>query len=137
MIRRPPRSTLFPYTTLFRSHVLGARIPSRHACPYPYHAHSPGRSAGREMAAPHAQGTRRVVNRRRSSSRNKSRVMSAPRLLLLIPPLTQLNTPYPSTAYLTGFLKRHGYATGEAPVSAGAGGGGGGVQGDVGIELGR
>src|SRR2546429_1768112 len=25
MIRRPPRSTLFPYTTLFRSHVLGER----------------------------------------------------------------------------------------------------------------
>src|SRR2546425_9072390 len=24
MIRRPPRSTLFPYTTLFRSHSLGA-----------------------------------------------------------------------------------------------------------------
>src|SRR2546430_9854219 len=24
MIRRPPRSTLFPYTTLFRSHVLHA-----------------------------------------------------------------------------------------------------------------
>src|SRR2546422_2733894 len=24
MIRRPPRSTLFPYTTLFRSHHLGA-----------------------------------------------------------------------------------------------------------------
>src|SRR3712207_8128969 len=23
MIRRPPRSTLFPYTTLFRSHVAG------------------------------------------------------------------------------------------------------------------
>src|SRR2546422_6115525 len=23
MIRRPPRSTLFPYTTLFRSHVVG------------------------------------------------------------------------------------------------------------------
>src|SRR2546422_4339726 len=23
MIRRPPRSTLFPYTTLFRSHLLG------------------------------------------------------------------------------------------------------------------
>src|SRR5256885_12343472 len=26
MIRRPPRSTLFPYTTLFRSVVPGARI---------------------------------------------------------------------------------------------------------------
>src|SRR5258708_30333410 len=25
MIRRPPRSTLFPYTTLFRSSVVGAR----------------------------------------------------------------------------------------------------------------
>src|SRR5438445_4492160 len=25
MIRRPPRSTLFPYTTLFRSHALGSR----------------------------------------------------------------------------------------------------------------
>src|SRR3989442_4828515 len=25
MIRRPPRSTLFPYTTLFRSHELGER----------------------------------------------------------------------------------------------------------------
>src|SRR2546422_8037194 len=25
MIRRPPRSTLFPYTTLFRSHEEGAR----------------------------------------------------------------------------------------------------------------
>src|SRR5258707_15320075 len=25
MIRRPPRSTLFPYTTLFRSHFLGGQ----------------------------------------------------------------------------------------------------------------
>src|SRR2546427_7952669 len=27
MIRRPPRSTLFPYTTLFRSPLRGARLP--------------------------------------------------------------------------------------------------------------
>src|SRR3712207_9308812 len=27
MIRRPPRSTLFPYTTLFRSEYLGVAIP--------------------------------------------------------------------------------------------------------------
>src|SRR5256885_9283552 len=26
MIRRPPRSTLFPYTTLFRSHVLSGEV---------------------------------------------------------------------------------------------------------------
>ncbi|CAN7181016.1 radical SAM protein [Acidovorax sp. LjRoot66] len=33
--------------------------------------------------------------------------MSAPplRVLSVIPPMTQLNTPYPSTAYLTGFLR--------------------------------
>jgi len=29
--------------------------------------------------------------------------------LLIIPPLTQLNTPYPATAYLTGFLKQQGF----------------------------
>src|SRR2546426_9298401 len=29
MIRRPPRSTLFPYTTLFRSEVFGGAVCSR------------------------------------------------------------------------------------------------------------
>ena len=29
-------------------------------------------------------------------------------VLSLIPPMTQLNTPYPSTAYLTGFLRSRG-----------------------------
>src|SRR5438093_3124127 len=35
MIRRPPRSTLFPYTTLFRSHrdPIRARPCNRVACP--------------------------------------------------------------------------------------------------------
>src|SRR2546429_3608218 len=32
MIRRPPRSTLFPYTTLFRSQVRGERRRPRHPC---------------------------------------------------------------------------------------------------------
>jgi radical SAM superfamily enzyme YgiQ (UPF0313 family) len=31
-----------------------------------------------------------------------------PCVLSLIPPMTQLNTPYPSTAYLTGFLRSRG-----------------------------
>ena len=30
------------------------------------------------------------------------------RVLLLTPPMTQINTPYPATAYLTGFLKGRG-----------------------------
>jgi len=32
-----------------------------------------------------------------------------PRILSVIPPMTQLNTPYPSTAYLTGFLRSRGF----------------------------
>src|SRR5260370_9943791 len=28
MIRRPPRSTLFPYTTLFRSHSMASDVPT-------------------------------------------------------------------------------------------------------------
>ena len=35
---------------------------------------------------------------------------SSPRVLSVIPPMTQLNTPYPSTAYLTGFLRSRGIA---------------------------
>ena len=38
--------------------------------------------------------------------------MSSPapfRVLSVIPPMTQLNTPYPSTAYLTGFLRSRGF----------------------------
>src|SRR4051812_3181842 len=29
------------------------------------------------------------------------------RVLLVTPPMIQLNTPYPATAYLTGFLRLH------------------------------
>jgi hypothetical protein len=32
------------------------------------------------------------------------------KILLITPPMTQLNTPYPATAYLTGFLKQYDYA---------------------------
>ena len=35
------------------------------------------------------------------------------RVLLLTPPMTQLNTPYPATAYLTGFLRAHGGDSGS------------------------
>lgn len=42
--------------------------------------------------------------------------MEAQRVLLLIPPLTQLNTPYPSTAYLTGFLDSRGIVAEQADL---------------------
>jgi len=42
--------------------------------------------------------------------------MASPRVLLIIPPLTQLNTPYPSTAYLTGFLESRGIHVEQADI---------------------
>ncbi len=42
---------------------------------------------------------------------------SAYRVLSLIPPMTQLNTPYPSTAYLTGFLRSRGIDAAQADIA--------------------
>src|SRR2546422_3311132 len=44
MIRRPPRSTLFPYTTLFRSHVLRG------------HESDPPLGIPRAVGIPHGEG---------------------------------------------------------------------------------
>ncbi len=41
------------------------------------------------------------------------------RVLSLIPPMTQLNTPYPSTAYLTGFLRGRGVHATQADLALG------------------
>jgi hypothetical protein len=38
-------------------------------------------------------------------------------VLSLIPPMTQLNTPYPSTAYLTGFLRSRGIQAEQADIA--------------------
>ena len=42
--------------------------------------------------------------------------MAVSQILLIIPPLTQLNTPYPSTAYLTGFLRSRGFTVTQADL---------------------
>ncbi|MEW6478957.1 MAG: radical SAM protein [Pseudomonadota bacterium] len=42
---------------------------------------------------------------------------NAVRVLSLIPPMTQLNTPYPSTAYLTGFLRSRGIEAAQADIA--------------------
>src|SRR3712207_7881543 len=63
MIRRPPRSTLFPYTTLFRSHPTAGRIEGeRHA------RGDRGRRALRER-----QGARGEVQRRPRRGRRPGR----------------------------------------------------------------
>ena len=46
--------------------------------------------------------------------------MSTPfRVLSFIPPMTQLNTPYPSTAYITGFLRKQGVDAAQADIALG------------------
>ena len=42
-----------------------------------------------------------------------------PRVLSVVPPMTQLNTPYPSTAYLTGFLRSRGVAAVQEDLALG------------------
>ena len=39
------------------------------------------------------------------------------KVLLITPPMTQLNTPYPATAYLTGFLQQQGYAVAQRDLA--------------------
>src|SRR2546430_9166564 len=48
MIRRPPRSTLFPYTTLFRSPRAGSAGPARRPEPGPNHGYAGGVGADRK-----------------------------------------------------------------------------------------
>src|SRR5690349_23069371 len=69
MIRRPPRSTLFPYTTLFRSHRPGP--PRGHGRgqrpPRP-----PGRRRGRGRGAPRSRAPADLEDPDRKSTRLNS-----------------------------------------------------------------
>src|SRR3712207_7765943 len=62
MIRRPPRSTLFPYTTLFRSALLGADLGLDRA--------APGERPRSARPLPHARGRR--ARDRKSTRLNSS-----------------------------------------------------------------
>src|SRR3712207_8410335 len=77
MIRRPPRSTLFPYTTLFRSKLTPAVIPrptrGRRTPPYAG-AHEAPRAL---VAGPlHAQHLVRGAHRRARSEEHTSELQS-------------------------------------------------------------
>src|SRR3712207_9139408 len=84
MIRRPPRSTLFPYTTLFRSHAplgRGARggAGEAHALAPELRAAVLGSSrAGHTSARPHSGGGPDLRGRRRAHGRD-SRPSRGPR----------------------------------------------------------
>src|SRR5690606_41553812 len=74
VIRRPPRSTLFPYTTLFRSGPVGVRRCRRRAA---YDAHERGaRHEPRRKAetGSRSSGTGRAGGDRKSTRLNSSHV---------------------------------------------------------------
>src|SRR3712207_6883392 len=79
MIRRPPRSTLFPYTTLFRS-VAAVAVPAVSLRPVrvrPRHRRRPLRAGGggrhrADRAADRAGGRRRAQADRKSTRLNSS-----------------------------------------------------------------
>src|SRR2546428_6239272 len=64
MIRRPPRSTLFPYTTLFRSLISGAGDRVRESCAY-------CEEDEKQSADRCARGGRRTVSRPPHSKRSE------------------------------------------------------------------
>src|SRR2546430_17376518 len=64
MIRRPPRSTLFPYTTLFRSFISLSRIALRRSTKFDLSSNAAGHAGALQLRQ---QGFRR--QRRRSTRR--------------------------------------------------------------------
>src|SRR3712207_7578443 len=81
MIRRPPRSTLFPYTTLFRSSPgVGHGDPS--ASPCRHLARTQGGEAssvsgGGDVVRPHLPAARRTRSRRPPIDRKSTRLNSS------------------------------------------------------------
>src|SRR5256885_8832926 len=67
MIRRPPRSTLFPYTTLFRSGNPAGRLPNGRALRPP--------AAGRGRAAEVGEAVRPLHQDRKSTRLNSSHLV--------------------------------------------------------------
>src|SRR5256885_9097279 len=73
MIRRPPRSTLFPYTTLFRSHPLLHACDARELGPF----RRGGERRGLRAGARHRGGFRRHHLRSPHADRKSTRLNSS------------------------------------------------------------
>src|SRR5258707_10093918 len=73
MIRRPPRSTLFPYTTLFRSRIGRRRSASRSAAPEPQRSAAWGRWGRSEEHTSELQSRQYLVCRLLLEKKKKKR----------------------------------------------------------------
>src|SRR3712207_8335811 len=95
MIRRPPRSTLFPYTTLFRSQghegVAGARHPRAQPAP---------------LGAQHQHNTSAVVGQVVGLARGVGAVDPRLPLLRLDRKSTRLNSSHANISYAVFCLKK-------------------------------
>src|SRR2546430_8891532 len=88
MIRRPPRSTLFPYTTLFRSPVVQLGQPARRAGPLDSHR----LAAPTELLVAHQLlGQRQLLDQSERDSDRKS---------------TRLNSSHSQISYAVFCLKK-------------------------------
>src|SRR4051794_41255175 len=101
MIRRPPRSTLFPYTTLFRSE--GGRVAAAGGAGAPDgrgpHRGRPGGRRPGVLLGSVARGIRGGGDRRRQDRKS-----------------TRLNSSHPSISYAVFCLKKKKYAL-DLPTS--------------------
>src|SRR3712207_8953058 len=98
MIRRPPRSTLFPYTTLFRSGghppQLLALHPARAPEAYDQRGHRPDRRQGEEREAEEGEELERVTG----AARHAEWVLHA-RVVLEDRKSTRLNSSHANISY--------------------------------------
>src|SRR5690348_17931222 len=90
MVRRPPRSPLFPYTTLFRSNLAFGAIRAREQVPALLH---------------HGGGAGDVLQREQQPRQRRQRVLVA-RVDLEDRKSTRLNSSHPSISYAVFCLKK-------------------------------
>src|SRR2546422_6413474 len=82
MIRRPPRSTLFPYTTLFRSRAVRERVPGADRVMLSAHCHDDLGLAVANSLAAIAAGAGQIERSEEHTSELQSRLHLVCRLLL-------------------------------------------------------
>src|SRR2546422_3331633 len=101
MIRRPPRSTLFPYTTLFRSTRSGAMPRSTSVCSIPTS------TAPRLPPPASTKAVRGCPRSEEHTSELQSRLHLVCRLLLEKKKKKKINNKYTNTEYQTSEDRRY------------------------------